>query len=206
MGGRLTIGLRLSRWWLEDSRRYGENGLDNRNPDNFLGSLWGLDPKRGWIPLPLVEYRVVSVVGLGAAYDEVRIQTLDWADLEKTKTAGDGDLRLRGLQLYAFGRFQNRTRVTPHARLGWSHYWSAFFEDPGWALPGRWFEVADTSGWFAAAGVSVKVWKGAGADASFEHLALSEITAKAHLSASGHKNGVFPVSSNVLRLGVRYQF
>jgi hypothetical protein len=207
VSGRLTLGARLSRWWLDESRRYAEDGsLDNGNPGNFLGSLWGLDPKQGWVPLPFVEYRVVSVVGVGVAYDEVRIRTLDWADREQTATAGDGDLRLRGVQAFAFGRWANHTRFTPELRVGWSTYDSAFFEDPRWALPGRWFEVENTSGWFLGAGVRVAVAEAVGAELSFEHLALADIPAKAHLSASGHKNGVFPVRSDVLRLGVSCRF
>jgi opacity protein-like surface antigen len=205
VGNRLSVGVRVSHWWLEDSRRYGENGLDNQNPGNFVGSLWGLDAKQGWVPLPFVEYRIVSVVGVGAAYDEVRIKTLDWANDEHVATAGDGDLQLRGLQLWAFGRYANRTRVTPQLRMGWGHYWSAFYEDPGWPPP-RWFEVEDTSGWFGGVAVNVRVWSHVGADVAFEHLALSDIAAKAHLLNGGHKNGVFPVSSNVLRLGVTYKF
>ena len=96
--------------------------------------------------------------------------------------------------------------MTPQLRAGWGHYWSAFYEAPGWALPGRWFEVQDTSGWFGAVGVTVAVWVHVGAEVCFEHLDLSDVQAKAHLLAGGHKNGAFPVSSNTLRLGVSYRF
>lgn len=203
---RLAVGLRVSRWWLEDSRRSGANGLDNRNPDNFLGSLWGLDPQQGYVPLPFLEYRVVSVVGVGAAYDEARVKTLDWGNDEHTATAGDGDLRIRGLQVYAFGCYPNRTRVTPYIRAGWGRYWSAFFESPGWALPGRFFEVQDARGWFAGASISVALWKRVGMEASYEHLALADIEAKAHLQGGGHKRGAFPMRSDALRVGVVYRF
>ena len=142
---RLAIGLRLSHSWLEDSRRYGENGLDNGNPGNFLGSLWGLDVEQRTVPCPFLEYRVASIVGVGVSYDETRIKTLDWGtdDNGRTFIAGDGDLRLRGVQAWAFARYPNRTRVTPQLRLGWSHYSSAFFEDPGWAQGGKSFDVQD---------------------------------------------------------------
>lgn len=203
---RLALGVRWSGWSLNDSRRYGDNGLDNHYPGNFLGSLWGLDAKQGGVPLPFREYRAVSVVGIGAAYDDVTIKTLDWSNDDRVATAGDGDMQLRGIQLYAFGRYQNRTRLTPELRVGWSHYWSTFHADPGWAAGGRWFELEDTSGWLGGVGVNVRVWASLGAEISFEHLALSDIAAKAHLANGGHKTGAFPVSSNLLRLGCSYRF
>jgi opacity protein-like surface antigen len=204
--GRLSLGLRVSHWSLSDSRRYAEDGsLDNHNPGNFLGSLWGLDPKQNWIPLPCLEYRVFSGFGIGAAYDQQRIKTLDWADDDKTTVSGDGDLQLRGAQVFAFGRYRNHSRFTPLARAGWGYYWAAFYENAGWQPP-RWMEVENSHGWFGGVGVEIAVKDQLGADVSFEHMALSDITAKAHLLYGGHKNGVFPVSGNALRLGVRFTF
>jgi hypothetical protein len=206
-GDRLVVGVRLSHRWLEDSRRYGENGLDNHNTDvNFLGSLWGLDPLQRYVPAPFVEYRVVRGFGAGVAYDEARVKTLDWANDDHTATAGDGDLRLRGLQIYAFGRLRNRTRFTPFVRGGFSRYGSAFFEDPGWALPGRYFEVAGTHGWFADAGVRVALWRGIDLEASVEHSWLKDVDAKAHLQGGGGRRGSFPLRNDALRLGAAYRF
>jgi len=205
---RLAIGLRLSHSWLADSRRYGENGLDNGNPGNFLGSLWGLDVEQRSVPCPFLEYRVASIVGVGVSYDETRIRTLDWGtdDSGRTFISGDGDLGLRGVQVYAFARYPNRTRVTPQLRLGWSHYSSAFFEDPAWAQGFRSFDVQGTDGWLVAVGVGVRVWRGAGLDVSFEHLALGAVGAKARLGHGGHKNGEFPVRSDALRFALGYRF
>lgn len=206
-GTRLSVGVRLSHLWLEDSRRYGEDGLDNGNGDvNFLGSLWGLDPQQGYIPGPVLEYRVVAGFGAGAAYDESRIKTLDWADDEHTRTAGDGDLRIRGVQLYAFARIRNRSRVTPFVRGGYSWYSSAFFESPGWALPGRYFEVEDTQGWFGGAGVTIGMMPHLGVDVSFEHSWLSDVDARARFPTGRGKAGAFPVAATILRAGVACTF
>lgn len=204
---RLVVGVRLSHRWLEDSRRYGENGLDNHNTGvNFLGSLWGLDPLQRYVPAPFVEYRVVHGFGAGVAYDEARVKTLDWANDDHTATAGDGDLRLRGVQLYAFGSLRNRTRFAPFLRGGFSRYGSAFFEDPGWALPGRYFEVHPTHGWFAEAGVRVELWRRLGVDASVGHAWLQEVEAKAHLQNGGARRGAFPLRHDALRVGAAYRF
>jgi hypothetical protein len=153
-----------------------------------------------------VEYRVVRGFGAGVAYDEARIKTLDWASDDHTATAGDGDLRLRGLQIYAFGRLRNRTRFTPLFRGGFSRYGSAFFEDPGWALPGRYFEVQGTRGWFADAGVRVALWRGIDLDASVEHSWLKDVDAKAHLQNGGGRRGAFPLRNDALRVGAAYRF
>ena len=136
---RLSLGARVTFFWLQDTRRSSNTGFDNANlTGNFLGSLWGLDGKQHYFPNPFLEYRVISSFGVGAAYDQARAKTLDWANQEKLITAGDGDLQIRGLQTYLFGRYRNRSRATPYAQLGWGWYWSEFFESPGWSAR-RWF-------------------------------------------------------------------
>ncbi len=201
---RLTVGLRLSRFWLVDSRRYGENGLDNHNASvNFLGSLWGLDPQQSFVPAPFLEYRVYSGFGAGVAYDQDRVKTLDWGNAEKTATAGDGDLRIRGLQAYAFGRVPSVGPVTPAVRGGYSWYSSAFFEAPGW--PGQSFAVGDTRGFFLGVDASVAFWRHGAFEVSYEHQWLKDIGAKALFADGGRKKGSFPMGSDVLRVGVAFR-
>ena len=77
-----------------------------------------------------------------------RIRTLDWADDTDIVAAGDGDLVLRGGDVYVVLRARNRSRLTPYVRIGYARYWSDFAELPDW--PGR-FEVSTTRGWTAAA-------------------------------------------------------
>jgi opacity protein-like surface antigen len=205
--GRLTLGVRGSHSWLLENRRSDENGYDNSNKrGNFLGSLWGLDAQQRYVPSPLVEYRIVAAFGVGAAYDDVKVKTLDWGNPEHTVTAGDGDLQIRGVQAYAFGRYANRTRASPYVEVGLAHYWSRFLESPGWAAPGRSFEVDDTRGWFLTAGVRVAVWRGLALDGSYERLQLGDVQAVAHLAGGGRIKGAFPVRSNVVSLGVVYAF
>ncbi len=163
--------------------------------------------KQRYIPSPFLEYRIVSAFGVGAAYDQVRIKTLDWGNAEHTMTAGDGDLQIRGGQVFAFGRFANRTRVTPYARVGFAYYWSQFFESGGWAAPGRDFEVSDTRGWIVEAGVRVALWKGLTLDGSYQHLQLSDVKATARFQSAGRgAKGEFPVRSDVVALGLAYGF
>jgi opacity protein-like surface antigen len=208
VGGRLTVGARVSHPWLSDDRRSGPDGFDNANRSgNFLGSLWGLDVRQRYVPNPFLEYRIVSAFGVGAAYDQVRVKTLDWGNAERTVTAGDGDLRIRGAQVFAFGRFANRTRVTPYARIGFAYYWSAFFESPGWAVPGRAFEVSDTRGWLVGAGLRIALWRGIALDGSYEHLHLGDVEAAVRFASGGKgTKGAFPMRSDVASLGISYGF
>lgn len=123
IAGRLRLGARFTYDWLEDSRRSGEDGYDNGNlAGNFLGTLWGLDAKQHYFPNPYLEYRVISGVGVGVAYDELRARTLDWANDEHEAISGDGDLDIRGIGVYAVGRYRNRSRFEPYGSLGYSWY------------------------------------------------------------------------------------
>lgn len=174
---------------------------------NFLGSLWGLDPKQSYLPKPFLEYRIVSAFGVGVAYDQLRVKTLDWGNAERTVTAGDGDLRMRGGQAFVFGRLANRTRLTPYARFGFAYYWSAFFESSGWATPTRSFEVSDTRGWVADAGVRVAAYRGLAVDASYEHQQLSDVKAAVRFTSGGRgTKGTFPVRNDAVALSLSYSF
>jgi opacity protein-like surface antigen len=207
VASRLSIGARVITFWLKDTRRSGENGYDNANLEgNFLGSLWGLDAQQHYFPNSFLEYRVVSSFGVGFAYNQARAKTLDWANDQRSITAGDGDVQIRGLQVYVFGRYRNRTRVTPYANLGVSRYWSRFFESPGWSAPGRHFEVDDTSGWFAAVGCSVALWKHLEVDAIYSYSQIGDVTARAYLRPNRYRRGAFPMRSDVLGIGVVYAF
>jgi hypothetical protein len=206
---RLLVGLRLTHFWLEDTRRSSELGYDNANlTGNFLGSLWGLDAQQHVLPSPYVEYRVVSSFGAGVAYDQARAKTLDWADADQTATAGDGDVEIRGLQVYAFGRLPNRTRLTPYAQVGFARYWSRFFVLPGWATPGsgRHFEVDGTRGWFVSLGSQLSLGRHLGLDLQLRHSQTQDVTARAYLRGNHYRAGAFPMRGEALQAGVLYAF
>ncbi len=207
LSGRLRLGLRFTHFWLEDTRRSGPDGYDNANhAGNFLGSLWGLDARQRSWPSPFLEYRVVASFGAGLAYDQARARTLDWADAEHTVTAGDGDVLVRGLQLYVFGRYPNPTRFTPHARLGLVRYRSRFLESPGWAAPGRHFEADDTNGWFLALGWEVALPWRIGLDVSYRHTQVPGVVARAYLHNNHNRAGVFPMTNDAVVAGLSYRF
>lgn len=204
---RLVVGARFTYYWLEDSRRAGENGYDNGNLEgNFLGSLWGLDAQQHIFPNPYLEYRVVSGLGLGVAYDELRVKTLDWANEEQVATAGDGDLEIRGVGVYLVGRYRNRTRFEPYGSAGFAWYRSHFDVSPGWAAPGRRFEVEDTDGWFVTAGVKMSLARHFGVDVMFRHSHLGDVGARAYLRPNRYREGAFPMRYDALAVGALYAF
>ena len=197
----------MTSFWLEDTRRVDANGLDNANlSGNFLGSLWGLDPVQRWVPSPFLEYRVVSSVGLGIAYDQARVKTLDWADQANQITAGDGDLQVRGLQAYLVGRLRIGGRISAQAHAGRGFYHSEFFASPGWLAPGRRFVVADTSGWLVSAGGTVSVVRHFGLEASYRHSWTADVDARAYLRPNKYREGSFPMRSDAVSVGAAYSF
>ncbi len=204
----LSIGVHMTHFWLQDTRRADAQGYDNENlTGNFLGSLWGLDAKQHYFPNPFLEYRVVSSFGVGIAYDQSRAKTLDWGNNEgKVTTFGDGDVEIRGLQYYIFGRYRNRTRLTPFASLGLARYWSRFDVSPLWLLPGRRFVVDNTQGWLVAGGCNVALGRHVGLDAFYRHLQVADVSARAYLRANHYRGGAFPMRHHLLGAGLSYAF
>lgn len=205
---RVSVGARFTYYWLEDARRCADGVCNNSDiTGNFLGSLWGLEAQQHYFPNPYLEYRVVSAFGVGVMYDQLRARTLDWANEEQTETAGDGDLEVRGVGVYLVGRFRNRSRFEPYANVGFAWYTSRFYVSPGWAAPGRRFEVEDTQGWFGALGCKVRVGKHMGVDALFRHSAVDDVSARAYLGAGNrHRAGAFPMRYDALGIGAVYTF
>ncbi len=204
----LTIGARVTHFWLEDTRRSSANGYDNLNQaGNFLGSLWGLDAQQHYFPNPFVEYRVLSGFGAGIAYDQARAKTLDWTDnTARLVTAGDGDVEIKGVQYYIFGRFRNQTRLTPYANVGIARYQARFFASPDWLTPGRHFEVDDTKGWFFSGGCNVTFDRHLGLDVLYRHSQLEAVTGRAFFNRNRHRSGAFPMRNDLLGAGLFYAF
>jgi opacity protein-like surface antigen len=204
---RLSLGARFSWFWLQDTRRSGENGYDNSNlGGNFLGSLWGLDAQQHAFPSPYLEYRALSGLGVGVSYDQQRAKTLDWANEDHTTTAGDGDVEIRGIGAYLVARLRNRTRFEPYAELGFAWYHSHFYESPGWSAPGRRFVVEDTDGWFAAAGFRVGLGGQVAIDAVYRYSHVGDVEARAYLVGNHYRGGAFPMRSDLLGIGASYTF
>ncbi len=204
---RLSVGLRFDHFWLEESRRPGPNGLDNGNlTTNFLGSLWGLDSQQSYVPSPFVEYRAVRNLAIGLEYDAQRAKTLDWANDERVATAGDGDAEIRGVFAYGSWRVRLDGRWMPYVTVGYAHYWSRFFVSPGWAGPGRSFVVEDVDGWFAGTGCRFSLGRHFAVDAGFRHLHVDDIAARANLSTKRYREGVFPMRSDAVSVGLEFGF
>lgn len=212
--GRLAMGARWSHFSLDDTRRLTADGPDNQNVQgNYLGSLWGLDTEQHVLPDPFAEYRIVSSFGLGASYTRQRAKTLDWQQNDPSlPPSGDGDVEIRGLQVYAFGGYPRRTRVKPYAQLGRSRYWSRFFVLPSWTRgnPGRVIQVDNTAGWFFALGARMTFWRHAGLDAFYRRSLIDQVIARSYPDVintpNRHRTGAFPMRSKALGVGIAYAF
>jgi len=204
---RLSIGARFTHYRLEESRRSGPNGYDNGNlSGNFLGSLWGIDAEQHYFPNPYIEYQVLSGVGVGVMYDQLRVRTLDWANQDRTVTAGDGDLEIRGVGVYLLARYRSSTRYSPYATAGYAWYQSHFFVTEGWAIAGRRFLVEDTEGWFMSGGCTVSVVKHFGIDVSVRYSHVGDVQGRAQLVGNRYRTGAFPMRYIAFAVGVAYAF
>lgn len=204
---RLAVGLRVDLFRLEESRRSGSNGYDNANLGvNFLGSLWGLDARQSYVPSPFAELRLVRGLAVGVAYDAQRAKTLDWADEDKVRTAGDGDVEIRGIQAWGSWRVRLGRRWTAHAAAGYAHYWSRFLVSPGWAAPGRSFVVEGTDGWVAGLGCRFSLGRHLGVDGDLRHLQVGDVAARAYFGTKRFRSGAFPMRSDSVSVGLVYGF
>lgn len=211
---RWAIGAGWSYIALEDTRRVTDSGPDNTNiRGNYLGSLWGLDAEQHAFPDPFVEYGFRSWFGVGASYEQQRAKTLDWQHNDPTlPPVGDGELEVRGAQLYAFGRYPNHTPFTPRATVGRARYWSRFFTLPSWngGDPGKVLQVDDTWGWILSAGCRVALGRHAGLDVSYRRAQIGDVVARAYGdiidNPDRYRKGAFPMRSRSLRLGIAYSF
>jgi opacity protein-like surface antigen len=211
---RLTFGVDWTRFSLSDSRRVTPQGPDNANVHgNYLGSLWGLDAEQHAFPDPFVEWRVISSFGVGLSYEQQRAMTLDWGnDDHSLPPVGDGDVQIRGAQLYAFGRYRNRTRFTPYASVGRAQYWSHFFLLPAWNAgdPAKVLWVGNTSGWIVSGGTRVALGHRLALDVNYRGAFVADVPARAYSDIFDHPHryraGAFPMKSQGVRLGVAYAF
>jgi hypothetical protein len=204
----LLVGASLTHFWLDDTRRATDHGYDNQNlTGNFLGSLWGLDAQQHYFPDPMLEYRIISSFGVGLAYDQARAKTLDWGIIDtRVTTIGDGDVEIRGLQFYLFGRYPNRTRLAPYANVGVSRYSSRFLPSPLWVAPGRHLDVDSTRGWFLASGCNVALGRHWGLQVFYRYSHVGAVSGRAFFHGTHHRSGAFPMRNNRLGTGLFYAF
>jgi hypothetical protein len=211
---RFTIGVDWTRYSLYDTRRVTPQGPDNANVHgNYLGSLWGLDAEQHPFPDPFVEWRLTSSFGVGVSYEQQRAMTLDWSSDDRSLApVGDGDVQIRGAQLYAFGRYPNPTRFTPYASVGRARYWSHFFVLPAWngGDPAKVLWVGNTSGWILSGGTRVRIGHRLAFDVNYRRALIADVAARAYADIVDHpkryRAGAFPMQSQSVRLGVAYGF
>ena len=81
-----------------------------------------------------------------------------------------------------------------------------FDVSPGWAAPGRRFEVQDTDGWFVTAGCKMSLAKHVGVDVMFRHSHVGDVASRAYFRPNRYREGSFPMRYDALAIGGLYTF
>lgn len=207
------IGVRSYHFTLKDTRRLGEFGYDNANWEgnvNFLGSIWGLDAIQDYLPRLYVQFALTPFMGIGISYDQIGAETVDWANADKTRTASDGDLHLKGGLLYAFFRYPLWIGITPFGELGAAWYRSQLTERAVWRSYGEGFrlDVDNARGYFLGLGMNVALTENWALNVYFRQTFDLDVKARAYFSPESTPNrvGAFPMEYRMLGAGVAYLF
>jgi len=208
MRGRVEVGARVSMIDLRDDTRSGPTGPENRNPNNFLGSIWGLDAEDDVLPRLFVQVKIHEQFGVGLTYDSLTLKTLDWANAEKTLKTTDGDLEAWGPLVYFFARTKPYRRVQGVAELGLAWYFTSFKVDPMWVggNPDRRFETEDTRGIFLALGAEVRIAEDWRLGVYWRRMFNADVDAEAFVGRGNSRIGNFPLEYDMYSAGVTWEF
>ncbi len=207
------VGVRSYRFVLSDTRRRGDNGMDNSNWEgniNFIGSVWGLDAIQNDLPRLYAQVALNPYVGFGLAYDYLGAKTVNWGNDQKTLLSTEGDLHMHGALLYTFLRYPLMFGITPFCELGAAWYRSDFTEDAAWiaAEEGRRLDVDNPFGYMVGLGVSVEFANEWSVNLYWRQMLELDVKARAYYNSDdqGTHSGAFPMDASVIGLGAAYHF
>ena len=207
------VGIRSYRFALSDTRRRGDNGMDNANWEgniNYVGSVWGLNELQNDLPRIYVQASLNPYIGFGLAYDYLGAKTVNWGNEQKTLLSTAGDLDMHGALLYTYLRCPLMFGITPFCELGGAWYRSDFTEDTAWiaAEQGRRIQVDNPFGFMVGLGVSVEFASEWSVNLYWRQMFDVDVEARASYSSEdqGPHTGSFPMDASVIGLGAAYHF
>lgn len=128
--GHLEIGTRVTYFWLTDSKRDPNSGIDD-SPGSFYGSINELDGKQDYLPLKIfVDYKFNRYFGAELTWDQFRADTITQNDGHT-----DGSINLIGPIASLFARCPTDTRFTPYVGGGIAYFFADFEENSVWHDP-----------------------------------------------------------------------
>ncbi len=205
----LQIGTRSVHRVLTDDGSYPDEGWFD--PDNLLGTIYGLEMKQNYMPLQFyARYFVNEYFGFELGYDQLKAKTLT-----PDRYGTDGDVSLRGITLGVMGFYHNASEFTPYAGLGLEFLSADFSEARHWAtswggVRKREMVVDDVQAIFVAVGVMWALHDRWNVDFSAKYMG----NADADVVFNGYTYGVldtvqkghYPLNNWCFQLGVSYNF
>lgn len=124
---RVEIGTRIISIDLKDD----STDLDETG-NGFLGSIVGLDGEDDLAPTRFfIDILATPYLGLELSYDKISAETQTSPLVGEVKS--DGTLELSGPIVSIFGRYPNKTGITPYGGIGYAFYSADFSETGHWA-------------------------------------------------------------------------
>lgn len=143
-----------------------------------------------------------SPVWLGVSYDHVSARTMDDGngDGVADMIGSDGDEEVKGFIPYVQAAWDNTTRFTPYAQIGYAFYQAKFLPN-SWGDNGRrWVEATSSvKGLEFGGGLGVRLYKNLSADLFAKTMKVDDITGEWH--GHGSSGGPFVMTMSYVAYG-----
>ena len=193
------IGTRYTEVRLQDKTR-GTPGNGS-----YFGTITGITEKQdGWPNKAYVQYRLFkSPVWLGVSYDHVVATTMDDSNGDGLPDSGgsDGDEEIQGAIPYLQAAWDNSTRLTPFAEIGFGFY-EAKFQPNSWGDNGRrWVDAKkNVTGVELAGGLNIRLYKNISADLFAKYMKIDDIKGDWYYNHGNH-GGPFVMTMSYMAYG-----
>ncbi len=194
------VGTRMMQVKLSDTTR-GTPGNGS-----FFGTITEITEKQDNSPdRAYLQVRIPHApIWVGVSYDHVTARTMDDGDGDGVAdmSGGDGDEEIKGFTPYVQAAWDNTTRFTPYAQVGYAFY-QADFVPNSWGANGRRRVEASSSvnGLELAGGLGVRIYKNLSADIFAKSVAVDDIKGDWYYNYGRNYGGPFVMTMSYVAYG-----
>jgi len=169
------IGTRFLQVKLQDDIR----GTPNNG--SFFGTITQIHEKQDNAPDKIyLQYRLFqSAVWVGVSYDHFMARTMDDGNGDgiADMIGSDGDEEIKGAIPYLQAAWDNDTRFTPYAQIGYAFYQAKFLPNSWGANGTRWVDAkSGVHGVELGGGLNIRLYKNLSADLFARSMKVNDIT------------------------------
>ena len=178
---------------------------------SFVGTITEITEDQDNAPdKAYVQYRLMRTpFWIGVSYDHVSARTMDDSDGDgiADRGGGDGFVDMEGLIPYIQAAWDNKTRVTPFAQIGFAFYNADFKADSNWSDGGRRrMNLDDTTGVEFSGGLNLRLYKNISADVFARYMKVDDIGGDFILNGEKQSDIVFTMSYVAYGAGISCRF